>query len=304
MERIVIICGPTCVGKTSFAIQIAQKFNGEIISADSMQIYQHMTIGTAKPDAEEMRLIRHHLINIVDPKEEFDAGRYVKAADAAIEDILSRGKLPIITGGTGFYIKALLNGLFRSEAICTEMLSMLTKEFEESGAQALHEKLTQCDPKAANKIHPNDSFRVIRALEMYQTTGKRISDRQEGHNFSDQRYIALKIGLYLDRKQLYDRINQRVDMMMDKGLLDEVASLVKKGYSFNLKSMQSIGYKHMAMFIRNEVDLPEATRLLKRDTRRYAKRQFTWFNRDLDIIWVRPSEIDKAQMQIKEFITL
>ncbi|MFA5902515.1 MAG: tRNA (adenosine(37)-N6)-dimethylallyltransferase MiaA [Desulfobacula sp.] len=304
MERIVIICGPTCVGKTSFAIQIAQKFNGEIISADSMQIYQHMTIGTAKPDAEEMRLIRHHLINIVDPKEEFDAGRYVKAADAAVEDILSRGKLPIITGGTGFYIKALLNGLFRSEAICTEMLSRLTKEFEESGAQALHEKLTQCDPKAANKIHPNDSFRVIRALEMYQTTGKRISDRQEGHNFSDQRYIALKIGLYLNRKQLYDRINQRVDMMMDKGLLDEVASLVKKGYSFNLKSMQSIGYKHMAMFIRNEVDLPEATRLLKRDTRRYAKRQFTWFNRDLDIIWVRPSEIDKAQMQIKEFITL
>lgn len=303
MKRIIIICGPTGVGKTSFAIQVAQQFNGEIVGADSMQIYRHMNIGTAKPDPEEMKLIRHHLIGVIDPKEEFDAGRYVRAADVAIEDILSRGKLPIITGGTGLYIKALLNGLFRSESICTETLSSLTRELEEKGEHALHEKLAVCDPKAAGKIHPNDSFRVIRALEVFQTTGNRISDRQEGHNFDDQRYIGLKIGLYLDREQIYNRINQRVDMMMDKGLLNEVTSLVEKGYSFDLKSMQSIGYKHMAIFIRNEVDLPEAIRLLKRDTRRYAKRQFTWFNKDQKIIWLKPSEINEAEKRIKEFLT-
>jgi len=303
MKRIIIICGPTGVGKTSFAIQIAQKFNGEIVGADSMQIYQHMNIGTAKPDLEEMRLIRHHLIDFVDPKEEFDAGRYVRAADEAIEDIICRGKIPIITGGTGFYIKALLNGLFRSESICKKTLSRLTRELEEKGTHALHEKLTECDPKAANKIHPNDSFRVIRALEVFQTTGNKISKHQEGHNFDDQRYTGLKIGLYMEREKLYDHINQRVDVMMNKGLLNEVASLVEKGYSFNLKSMQSIGYKHMAIFIRNEVDLPEAIRLLKRDTRRYAKRQFTWFHKDLDIIWLKPSEINEAEKRIKEFLT-
>ena len=303
MKRIIIICGPTGVGKTSFAIRVAQRFNGEIVSADSMQIYRHMNIGTAKPDQEEMGLIPHHLIDIVDPMEEFDAGRYVRAADEAIEDILLRGKNPIITGGTGLYIKALLNGLFRSEPICAEMLSRLTREFEEKGAHALHEKLTECDPRAAGKIHPNDAFRVIRALEVFQTTGNRISDHQEGHNFDDRRYDGLKIGLYMEREKLYDRINQRVDMMMNNGLLNEVLSLVEKGYSLNLKSMQSIGYKHMAMFIRNEVGFPEAVRLLKRDTRRYAKRQLTWFHKDKDIVWLEPSEMDASEKLIKEFLT-
>ncbi len=303
MKRIIIICGPTGVGKTSFAIRVAQHFNGEIVSADSMQIYRHMNIGTAKPDQKEMDLIPHHLIDIVDPKEEFDAGRYVIAADEAIENILSRGKNPIITGGTGLYIKALVNGLFRSEPICTKTLSRLTKELEEKGAHALHGKLTECDPRAAGKIHPHDSFRVIRALEIFQTTGNRISDHQDGHNFDDQRYGGLKIGLYLEREKLYDRINQRVDTMLDQGLLNEVFSLVEKGYSLDLKSMQSIGYKHMAMFIRNEVDFPEAVRLLKRDTRRYAKRQFTWFHKDKDIIWLEPSEIDASEKLIKEFLT-
>ncbi len=303
MHRVVIICGPTGVGKTSFAIQIAQKFNGEIVSADSMQIYQHMDIGTAKPNSEELKLIRHHLIDVVDPKEEFDAGRFVRAADEAIEDILSRGKTPIITGGTGLYIKALLNGLFRSEPICTKTLSRLTRELEEKGAHALHGQLVECDPKAANKIHPHDSFRVIRALEIFQTTGNRISDHQQGHNFDDQRYAGLKIGLWLEREKLYNRINQRVDTMLDNGLLNEVIGLVKKGYSLDLKSLQSIGYKHMVMFIRNEVDFPEATRLLKRDTRRYAKRQLTWFHKERDIVWLEPSEIDASEKLIKEFLT-
>lgn len=303
MKRIIIICGPTGVGKTSFAIQVAQCFNGEIVGADSMQIYRHMNIGTAKPDAGEMNLVRHHLIDVIDPNEEFDAGRYVKLADEAIEDILSRGKVPIITGGTGLYIQALLNGLFRSESVCTKTLSRLAKELEEKGAHALHEKLAECDPKAADKIHPHDSFRVIRALEVFQTTGKKISDHQERHGFQSLRYAGLKIGLYMEREELYDRINQRVEAMLDKGLLNEVVSLVERGYSLDLKPMQSIGYKHMAMFIQKKANLAEAIRLLKRDTRRYAKRQFTWFRKDKDMIWLTPSEMEASKKLIKEFLT-
>jgi len=294
MKRIIIICGPTGV---------AQKFNGEIVGADSMQIYRHLNIGTAKPDPEEMDLVRHHLIDCIDPKDEFDAGRYVKLADKAIQDITSRGKIPIITGGTGLYIKALLNGLFRSESICTETLSRLALELKEKGVHALYEKLSECDPKAADRIHPNDSFRVIRAIEVFQTTGNRISDYQKRHSFHDHRYESLKIGLYLEREKLYDRINQRVDMMMNKGLLNEVLSMVENGYSFNLKSMQSIGYRHMAMFIQKKIDLPEAINLLKRDTRRYAKRQFTWFNKDKDIAWYNPLEINGIEKLIKDFLT-
>ena len=303
MKRIIVICGPTGIGKTSFAISVARRFNGEIIGADSMQIYKHMNIGTAKPDTEELKLVRHHLVNFVDPKEDFDAGKFVKAADNAIEDISARGKIPIIAGGTGLYIKALLHGLFRSKPICPQTISELTRELEEKGSTSLYQKLEKCDPKAAKKIHPNDSFRVIRALEVCQTTGQKISDRQKNHNFEDQRYNFFKIGLYMDRGKLYDRINKRVGLMLNQGLLNEVTTLAQKGYSFNLKSMQSIGYKHMAMFINNEIDWEEAVRLFKRDTRRYAKRQFTWFHKDKDMHWLMPSQLDEAEKLIKEFLT-
>jgi tRNA dimethylallyltransferase len=303
MKRIIIICGPTGIGKTSFAISMAQRFNGEIVSADSMQIYKHLDIGTAKPNNSELKMARHHLIDFIDPKDNFDAGQYVKAADSAIKDIVARKKIPIIAGGTGLYIRALLNGLFRAEPICEKTLSQLTLELEEKGSLSLYQKLERWDPEAARKIHPNDSFRVIRALEVYQTTGNKISDKHHGHKFEDQRYAGLKIGLTMERESLYERINRRVDIMLDQGLLDEVVSLVQKGYSFSLKPMQSIGYKHMAMFINNEVDWNEAVRLLKRDTRRYAKRQFTWFHKDKDIIWLLPSQLEQAEKLIKEFLT-
>ncbi|NOX34306.1 MAG: tRNA (adenosine(37)-N6)-dimethylallyltransferase MiaA [Deltaproteobacteria bacterium] len=303
MKKIIIICGPTGIGKTSFAIKVAKRFNGEIIGADSMQIYKHMNIGTAKPGIEELKLARHHLVDFLDPKDDFDAGLYVKAADRAILDIAGRSKIPIITGGTGLYIRALLNGLFRSESICRKTLSRLTKELEEKGGQSLYQKLKDCDPGAARRIHRNDSFRVIRALEVYQTTGKKISDRQKNHNFNDLRYNCIKIGLCMDREKLYERINKRVDIMLQQGLLEEVKSLVENGYSFDLKPMQSIGYKHMAMFIRQEATWEEAVRLLKRDTRRYAKRQFTWFNKDKKINWITPSNFEAAQKLIKEFLT-
>lgn len=303
MKKIIVICGPTGIGKTSFAISVAQRFNGEIIGADSMQIYQHLNIGTAKPDPEELKLAQHHLVDFIDPKDNFDAGMYVKAADTAIEKIFAKGKLPIVAGGTGLYIKALLYGLFRSNPVCEKTVSQLTLELKKNGSEKLHNTLKQCDPVAANKIHPNDSFRVIRALEVYQTTGQKISDQQTTHNPENQRYTGFKIGLKMDREKLYKRINQRVDIMLDQGLLKEVTSLVENGYSFNLKPMQSIGYKHMAMFINNEVDWPEAVRLLKRDTRRYAKRQFTWFNKDKDINWLMPSQFDLAEKLIKDFLT-
>ncbi|MBU1343831.1 MAG: tRNA (adenosine(37)-N6)-dimethylallyltransferase MiaA [Proteobacteria bacterium] len=303
MEKIIIICGPTGIGKTSFAISAAKQFDGEIIGADSMQIYKHMDIGTAKPAPEELKQARHHLVDFLDPKDDFDAGSYVKTADKAIEDIISRGKIPIIAGGTGLYIRALLNGLFRSESLCKKTMSQLEKELEEKGSLSLYQKLEHCDPAAAKNIHPNDSFRLIRALEVYQTTGKKISDQQRTHNFDDQRYSSIKIGLTMDREKLYDRINKRVDIMLDQGLLKEVTTLVEDGYSFDLKPMQSIGYKHMAMFIKNEIDWEEAVRLLKRDTRRYAKRQFTWFHKDKDIHWFFPSQDDLAQNLIKEFLT-
>ncbi len=179
MKRIIVICGPTGIGKTSFAISIARRFNGEIIGADSMQIYKHMNIGTAKPDSEELKQAPHHLVNFLDPKNDFDAGQYVKAADKVINEIIARKKIPIIVGGTGFYIRALLHGLFRAKPVCQKTLLQLNKDLKDNGSLILYKKLVKCDPKAAKKIHPNDSFRVIRALEVYQTTGSKISDRQK-----------------------------------------------------------------------------------------------------------------------------
>ncbi len=303
MKKIITICGPTGVGKTGFAIALANEFNGEIIGADSMQIYKHMDVGTAKPDAEERATAVHHLVDFLDPKEEFDAGKFATMADQAIEDVLSRGKLPIVAGGTGLYIRALLHGLFRARPICEETLKKLNLELEEQGGEVLHERLIACDPEAAKKIHPNDGFRVVRALEVFQTTGSPISQRQQDHDFKEERYQSLTLGLHMERERLYQRINQRVDIMLDQGLLKEVHSLVEQGYSLDLKSMQSIGYRQMGMFMNGEVDFPEAVRLLKRDTRRYAKRQFTWFKKEPGLVWVDPEDQEKALAMVKEFLT-
>ncbi|HCY88034.1 MAG TPA: tRNA (adenosine(37)-N6)-dimethylallyltransferase MiaA, partial [Desulfobacteraceae bacterium] len=183
MKKIITICGPTGIGKTGFAIALAKRFNGEIIGADSMQIYKFLDIGTAKPDADELAQAVHHLVDFLDPKEEFDAGKFAKMADAAIEDITSRGKLPIVAGGTGLYIRALIHGLFRANPICEETLTHLNREWEEKGSEVLHDRLKVCDPEAAARIHPNDGFRIVRALEVFQTTGVPISSRQQNHDF-------------------------------------------------------------------------------------------------------------------------
>ncbi len=303
MKKIITICGPTGIGKTGFAIALAKKFNGEIIGADSMQIYKHMDIGTAKPDAKERAMVVHHLVDFLDPKEEFDAGQFAARAGQAIDQVHAKGKLPIVAGGTGLYIRALLYGLFRGRPACEKTLADLTRILGDKGSLYLHEQLKICDPKAAANIHPNDNFRLIRALEVFQTTGRPISERQEDHNFKEARYQSLTLGLSMDREILYQRINQRVDIMIDQGLLNEVNTLVTQGYSLDLKSMQSIGYRHMGMFLKDEIDFPEAVRLLKRDTRRYAKRQFTWFKKEPGLIWIQPDEIEKAIELTKDFLT-
>lgn len=303
MKKIITICGPTGIGKTGFAIAIARRFNGEIIGADSMQIYKLMDIGTAKPDAGERARAVHHLVDFLDPRETFDAGRFVSMADAAIEDIASRGKLPIVAGGTGLYIRALTRGLFRADPICDATLNRLNQAWGKEGSDVLHQRLAACDPEAAARIHPNDGFRIVRALEAFETSGIPISKRQQAHDFGEERYQRLTLGLDMDRDRLYDRINRRVDIMLSQGLLSEVNALVEQGYSLDLKPMQSIGYRHMGMFMRGEVDWDEAVRLLKRDTRRYAKRQFTWFRKEPGLIWVSPDDTDRAAGLVKEFLT-
>ncbi len=303
MKKIITICGPTGVGKTGFAIALSKEFNGEIIGADSMQIYKYMDIGTAKPDAGERAMAVHHLVDFLDPKEDFDAGKFAQMAGQAIDSIIAKGRLPIVAGGTGLYIRALLHGLFRANPICEQTLEQLTLELERLGSEVMHDRLKSCDPFAAQKIHPNDGFRIVRALEVFQTTGIPISERQKDHDFKEERYQSLTLGLEMDRQQLYDRINRRVDIMIDQGLLKEVDGLVARGYSLDLKPMQSIGYRHMGLYMKEGVDFQEAVRLLKRDTRRYAKRQFTWFRKEPGLTWVDPTDLNTAFQRVKEFLT-
>ena len=300
--KIVVICGPTGIGKTSVAIALSRTFNGEIVNADSMQIYKYMDIGSAKPTAEEQRLAPHHLIDIVAPDEPFDAGAFAQKAMDTIRQLHEGHLFPFVVGGTGLYIKALIHGLFRDRPCNPDTLARLNQEAETTGPQALHERLAVCDPVAAEKIHPNDTFRIIRALEVFFETGIPISSCHEQHGFPEPRLNALKIGLNMDRQVLYDRINKRVDQMLEEGIVKEVETLMTKGYSPNLKPMRSIGYRHVALYLNHEMGWEEMVDLFKRDTRRYAKRQLTWFRNDPGILWFHPSEIHRIENVVDQFI--
>jgi tRNA dimethylallyltransferase len=299
---VVVICGPTGIGKTSFAIELARRFRGEIIGADSMQLYQHMDIGTAKPTSEERAAVKHHMVDIVDPDEHFDAEIYAHMAYAKVLELIANKTLPFIVGGTGLYIKALIHGLFESVKIDARVRQQLKKEAGELGEHQLHKRLQACDPAAAARIHVNDTYRIVRALEIYETTGRPMSDSQQQHQFKPQRLQTVKIGLQMERESLYQRIDKRVDIMLDQGLLKEVKSLVEAGYSLELKSMKSLGYRHMAAYLNKEVDWEETVRTLKRDTRHYAKRQMTWFKADPEIVWIGLEAMDEATSRVKEFI--
>jgi tRNA dimethylallyltransferase len=300
--KVIIICGPTGIGKTSIAIKIAETVNGEIISADSMQIYRHMDIGTAKPTQEEQGRVRHHMIDIVNPDEHFDAALFSGIAHDKVLNLDARRIVPIVAGGTGLYIKALIHGLFGADPADPDVRMKLKEEADAYGAGFLYKRLAESDPDAAERIHPNDTYRIIRALELVEATGKTISKHHEEHRFADKRYKVLKIGLQMEREALYDRINQRVDVMIEAGLVDEVTHLLERGYSQNLKSMQSIGYRHMVDFIEGRVLLDETIRTLKRDTRRYAKRQMTWFNADPEIVWTEPDQAEDIILRVKDFL--
>jgi len=299
--KVIIICGPTGIGKTSVAIKIAEAINGEIISADSMQIYRHMDIGTAKPAPAELAMARHHMIDIVNPDEHFDAALFSGIAHDKVLKLDKERIIPIVAGGTGLYIKALIHGLFSADPADPDTRIRLRGEADAHGTGFLYKRLAESDPVAAGRIHPNDTYRIIRALELTEATGKTISKLQGKHRFADKRYKVLKIGLQMEREALYDRINQRVDVMIEKGLVNEVRGLLERGYSQDLKSMQSIGYRHMVDFIKGRVLLDETIRTLKRDTRRYAKRQMTWFNADPEIVWTKPDHAEDIMLHVKDF---
>lgn len=287
MKNLIILTGPTAVGKTDLSIRLAKETNGEIISADSMQVYRTMDIGTAKIKKEEMSGIPHHLIDILDPDEEFNVVLFKKYAKEAIEDITGRGKTPIIVGGTGFYIQAVLYDIdFEENDDDMSYRYKLEAIAKEKGNIHLHNMLDKIDHEAALKIHPNNIRRVIRALEFYDKTGKKISEHNEREAARKSPYNFEYFVLNDERSKLYDRIDKRVDVMIKEGLLDEVKGLLDKGYTRDLVSMQGLGYKEIIDYLNGAVTIDEAVYTLKRDTRHFAKRQLTWAKREKEVTWV------------------
>ena len=284
-QRVVVVCGPTGIGKTTLSIHLAEHFGGEIVGADSMQIYRHMDIGTAKPTPAERARIPHHMIDTADPDDAYDAARYSAEARQCIDQIHDRGKLPFVVGGTGLYIRALLHGLCDAQPADPIIRERLRAKASDDGGKALYDRLKACDPSTARRIHPNDTYRIIRSLEIFEVTGKPMSAYQHRHQFAENPFHVLKIGLHMDREALYERIDFRVEQMITDGLLFEVSRLLQMGYGPDLKPMQSLGYRHMVDYISNNIEWEEAVRTMKRDTRRYAKRQLTWFRADGAIQW-------------------
>ena len=300
-KPLIILTGPTAVGKTKASIGLAKAVDGEIISADSMQVYRHMDIGSAKIKPEEMEGIPHHLIDVLEPDDEFHVVKFQQLAKKAMREIWERGHIPIVTGGTGFYIQALLYDIDFDE---NEKEDACRKELEayarEHGAEALHEKLALVDPASAEMIHPNNIKRVIRALEFYEQTGKRISEHNETQRQRESPYAFAYFVLTDDRAHLYERINRRVDQMIEEGLVNEVQALKDKGYTKQLVSMQGLGYKEILDYLDGNCTLEEAIYTIKRDTRHFAKRQLTWFKRERDVIWIDKQASDYEEEQILE----
>lgn len=290
---LIILTGPTAVGKTALSIGLAKAVDGEIISADSMQVYRKMNIGTAKIQQSEMQGVRHHLIDILDPGEDFNVVLFKKYALEAMKDIYSREKIPVVVGGTGFYIQALLYDInFEDNDNDMSYREELQTLAAEHGNSYIHDMLAGVDPESAEKIHENNVKRVIRALEFYKKTSMKISKHNEAESQKESPYNFEYFVLNDDRQKLYDRIDRRIDIMLADGLLDEVRSLVDEGYSRDLVSMQGLGYKEMIDYIQERYTLDEAVYTLKRDTRHFAKRQVTWFKREKQVTWVNKNEFD------------
>jgi tRNA dimethylallyltransferase len=289
-EPVLVLIGPTAVGKTALSLALAERFSCEIVGLDSMQIYRHMDIGTAKATAEERARVSHHLIDVVNPDEEYHVARYVADATEACRQIVARGNRPLLVGGTGLYLKGLLEGLFEMPGVPETVRASLRQRLAEEGRAVLFAELSLCDPESAERIHPNDTHRLLRALEIFQATGRSWSEHLREQQARPALTTVLQIGLHCEREALYERINLRVEKMVEEGLLAEVEKLLAMGYDPGLKAMQSIGYRHMLQYLQGQWDWDETLFLLARDTRRYAKRQMTWFGNDPNIRWFAPAD--------------
>lgn len=286
-QLLTVVAGPTASGKTRLAIDIAKAVGGEIVSADSMQIYKYMDIGSAKPTAEERSEVKHHLIDFLEPDAEFSVADYTEAAHGVISDIAARGKIPVMCGGTGLYINSVVNDItFGETETDYEMRAELQKYADENGNEALLKMLAEVDSVSAARLHPNNVRRVIRAIEFYRLTGQTISEHQDLTKRTDGRYAPVMFCIDWDREELYERINKRVDIMLKSGLIEEVRRLTDMGYTKALNSMKAIGYKEIIDYFNGEYTYEEAVELIKQSSRRYAKRQLTWFRRDDRIHWL------------------
>ncbi|MBN1045487.1 MULTISPECIES: tRNA (adenosine(37)-N6)-dimethylallyltransferase MiaA [unclassified Clostridium] len=298
-QKILVLGGPTAVGKTELSIRLAEKLNGEILSADSMQIYRKMDIGSAKVTKEEMRDIKHHMIDIVSPEEEFSVADFKNIGEKAIKEIIAKEKLPMIVGGTGLYINSLTcNVTFTESEKDDEYRTYLESLAEANGNNYVHEMLKEIDEISYRDIHPNNRKRVIRALEVYKISGKPFSSYNAGNDFYKTDYDVFYYVLTMDREKLYDRINNRVDIMIENGLIDECIELKKLGYTSSMQSMQGIGYKEILYYLDKKISLYEAVNLIKQGSRNYAKRQLTWFRRD-----PRCTFLDKDVLSDKEILS-
>ena len=304
MKRpLVILTGPTAVGKTALSIHLAQAIGGEIISADSMQVYKGMDIGSAKIRPEEMQGVPHYLIDELEPDEEFHVVRFQQMAKNDLKQIYDHGHIPIVVGGTGFYIQALLYDIdFTENKGDLAIRQKLEALAAEKGAEYLHQKLAEVDPKSAEDIHANNVKRVIRALEFYQETGTRISEHNEQERKKESPYNFAYFVLNDERKKLYQRIDQRIDQMLDDGLIEEVTALKEKGYTRDMVSMQGLGYKEILDYLDGTISLEEAVYRIKRDTHHFAKRQITWFKRERDVTWISKNDFEGKESSILEFM--
>lgn len=304
--KIILIVGPTGTGKTEYSVALAKRLCTEIISCDSMQIYRHMDIGTAKIKEDEMQGIVHHMISIAEPTQNYSVCDYVNESKKIIDDMIWRGKIPLVVGGTGLYADSLTNGIdfFESAPSDSEYRDKLNREAQEYGVEYIYEKLKKVDEKSSMTIHPNNVKRVIRALEYYHVTGETISSHNEKTKDTEPPYECCKIGFIRDRESMYERIDKRVDNMIDSGLIDEVKNLIDRGCTYDNTSMQAIGYKEVVDYIRGNVSYMEMIKILKQNSRRYAKRQVTWFKRDNDINWINLDRIEGKEEVTSECLKI
>jgi len=300
-KKVFVVAGPTASGKTKLAIELAKKYDGEIVSADSMQVYRCMDIGTAKADAEERSQAVHHMLDVAEPWEEYSVSRYVQEATLCCEDILSRGKLPIICGGTGQYIDALVAGLdFADRQEDMSLRQSLYDDYERLGGEEMLRTLAEFDPERAQKLHPADKRRIVRAIEIYRLTGMSMSEHDRLTRERPRRYEPFTVILsYSDRARLYEMIDRRVDLMVGRGLYEEVQTLLSSGLSDEATAMQAIGYKEAVMALRGEISREEAAELIKQNSRRYAKRQLTWFRRNKDAQWILWDELPDNERALR-----